>query len=72
MIGPAAAYTFAGLRTLEAAIIGAGILPMLALVFLLSGAIPGSNLPITTSPDGAFVASLAGMHAASSLSDRVW
>lgn len=24
MIGPAAAYTFAGLRTLEAAIIGAG------------------------------------------------
>jgi hypothetical protein len=66
-VGPAAAYTFAGLRTLEAAIIGAGILPMLALVFLLSGAIPGSDLPITTSPDGAFVASLAGMHAASFL-----
>lgn len=65
--GPAAAYTFAGLRTLEGAIIGAGILPMLMLVFVLSGSIPGADVAIAPSPDTSIVASLVGMHAASFL-----
>lgn len=58
--GPVGAAAFAGLRGVEAAIIGAGTLPMIALVQLQTGAIPAST-------DPALVPTLSWLHEASFL-----
>lgn len=58
--GPVGAASFAGLRGLEAAIIGAGTLPMLALAQLQTGAIP-------TPTESELAPALEWMHEASFL-----